>query len=197
MEGGAAQAGGTAIPAIGGAALFNGDRLVGFAEELEARGLRWALAPVANQSIWVPADGEGGFAITVSQTWPRLTVEESQGRLQLRISVEVEGDVTELRGSVDSGSRAAVAELAALAARHIEADIAAGVAYAESLQSDPLRVGLYLSRWHPALWRRLRENWPRPLAETAHLIEVDVRIITTGILSRNAPVGRTQTGAGP
>jgi spore germination protein KC len=195
--GGEAQGGGTAISAIGGAALFDGDRLVGFAEELEARGLRWALAPVANQSIWVPVDGRGGFATRVSQTWPRLTVEESQGRLHLRIHVEVEGDVTELRGSVDSDSLAAMAELEALAARRIEADIAAGVAYAELLQSDPLRVGLSLSRWHPALWRRLRDDWPRALADAVHLIEVDVRIITAGILGRNAPVGRTQTGTGP
>jgi spore germination protein KC len=190
------EAGAEQVPASGaidGAALFRGDRLVGFAEELEAQGLRWALAPVQGRNVWVPVDG-GGFEIRVWRSHPRLAVQQAQGRLELRIQVDAEADLLELADPVDSDSPAALAQLEALAAQYIEAEIAAGVAYAESLRTDPLRAGLCLYRWHPDLWQQLKEDWPQPLADAVHVIEARVRIYSTGLLRRNAPASQTKVG---
>lgn len=187
------EAGGAAgappLAAIGGAALFQGDRLVGFLEPYEALGLQWAQTRISNLAFWVPHAEGGGFSLLVTDTHPKVTTSETGGRLQVRIDVRVEANVNEIAGPLDAGSPEKLLELEALAAEYIEEQISSGVVYAGRMETDPLGVGMHLKRWLPDVWRRHEAVWPAPLAEAAYDIQATVRIVTTGILNRRAPLG--------
>jgi spore germination protein KC len=190
-EGGGAEKSPGEAPkaAMNGGGLFVQDRLVAFLERHEALGLNFIRGPLNNFVVWVPTgEGNEGFAANLSQSFPRLRITETGGRLRIECGARIEADLGEYSAAGDIASPEEIAAIGQQISAHIEGMIASGIAYATSYGADPCGFGRYVSRHLPDAWQRLRADWPAALREAELTIKVETAVVASGMHTRKNPL---------
>lgn len=145
-----------------GAAVIKTGKLIGWLDELHTQ---WALF-VRNevQEAWVlvpdPAVPGAYVVFEVQGSVTRLRLMPEDGPLHLEIQVVMEGIIGERTAFDDPIDDALLERLRQAVAQTVEAGITGAVRLLqERFQADVLGFNDYLAKWHPALWRQVREDW--------------------------------------
>ena len=144
-----------------GIALFQRDRLVGFLDETEGRGLLWAIGKSGITHIRFPCPGAPGDVIVVEILRSKGVV-RTEASPEIRGVVEVTAEGMVIDASCASGLERtpdSVDEIHNLAAEELKSEVEAAVSRAKELQSDPFGFGAALFRKHPRLWNDVKEMW--------------------------------------
>lgn len=171
-----------------GAAAFKGDRLVGWLDKSETRGLNWVRSKVKSGLIVIenPLTRGSSIGVEIIRGRCQSQVEPTDGRFIARIRIEVEGNLGDTTGLIEPERADLWVSMESRMAEAIREEIRAAVVKAQELQTDYLGFGASLYRSNPKLWEKVKDGWQELLFPDMD-IEVDVRakLRRTGLVTRS------------
>mgnify|MGYP005844439129 CR=1 FL=1 len=174
-----------------GAALFRNDRLVGFLNEAETRGLLWVLNEVrGGQTVFPVPGGMPGDQAAVEILRARASVkpEIADGKIVMRVKIFEEGNLAEVEGAVDVSRPEVLRELERAHAAAIRREVMAALRKAQAVGSDAFCFGEAFRREFPKEWKKIKRNWPELFRDLEVRIQVDARIRRTGMIGKPRPI---------
>lgn len=147
---------------VTGTAVFRGDRLVGWLDEKESRGLLWVLNQVKSGSLVVrcPADERERVGLEIMRAKSKLGLQIQRGRPVVTVEVTEVGNIADQTGRTNLTNVAYFRSLERRKAAVIRDEVQAALAKAQKrLRSDIFGFGLAMSRKFPTEWRNMELNW--------------------------------------
>lgn len=200
-QGGAGSAGGGGSEGGGGRpvrilrlksiALFRKDKLVGFLEPAEARGLNWVRGDFASTIINVrcpqhPDKKDDRVGLELFRVASRLEVKAREGRPEITVKVKTELALADQGCQGDLTKPEPRRSLERQAATVIRNEIEAAVGRAKTLGVDPFAFGEAIHRGQPRLWKQLEKDWPQGLKDLTVKVDSTAKIRRSA-LSTQAP----------
>lgn len=184
---------------IGGAAVFNQDRLAGWLNDQDVRGLQWLRGKVVNAVIRVPCQkpSGNGIGMEILSSRSRLVPEWPAGsRPQVRARIEVLGRLGDVMCQEDLSQPDAIAKLKDRTAAVIRAEAEATMQKLQAdLQADAVGIGEALHRAYPRSWPEWRRRWAEVYPTIRVIPEVRVELTHIGsTLGRPIPGGAPSAG---
>jgi spore germination protein KC len=169
-----------------GTALFKSDKLVGFLDDQDTRGLLWLRGEMHLGMATVTVPKVPG---NITVEWVRTTVERSarleRGRVTIRLKANVEGDVSEEQAPLDLSEPKMMGLIEAEMNKAIKDRMEDALGKIRDLKTDSAGLGEVVHRQLPAAWKQLKPNWGQSgIQQTKVVIEVDAKIRRTGLSSK-------------
>ncbi len=169
--------------AVQGTAVFCRDKLAGYLNVPETKGLLWVHGEIA-RTVLIPIQSDGGqVSVYITRSSSSLEPEFKDDKLKMRIQIEPEGNIAAANIKQDIADPKVIEELEKALANHIKQEIMMAIAKSREFKSDFLHFGAAFRRKDPKKWKKVEENWREILPE----VEVEVRVIAeirlTGLMS--------------
>ncbi|HHY42143.1 MAG TPA: Ger(x)C family spore germination protein [Thermoanaerobacterales bacterium] len=172
-----------------GASVFRKDKLVGFLDEHETRGLNWILGKVVSGIILVksPKDENEDVALEIIRASSKIIPEISDDQIKITIEIKEEGNLAEQLPDIDLTNTKTFKELEQRKAQVIKNEVQSVLEKAQKeWGADIFGFGDAVHRKYPKEWKTLQTKW-RDVFPTINVeIKVDARLRDTGLSS--APV---------
>ena len=172
-----------------GASVFRKDKLVGFLDEHETRGLNWILGKVVSGIILVksPKDENEDVALEIIRASSKIIPEISDDQIKITIEIKEEGNLAEQLPDIDLTNTKMFKELEQRKAQVIKNEVQSVLEKAQKeWGADIFGFGDAVHRKYPKEWKTLQTKW-RDVFPTINVeIKVDARLRDTGLSS--APV---------
>ncbi len=174
-----------------GAALFRGDRMVGFLNETETRGLLWVLNEVKGGQIVFSCPGPKDNKVTIEilRSNAKIEPEITEGGIIMTVKIREEGNLVEVEGPLDISKPEVIRELDRLHAEAISQEVMAAVYKAQELGSDAFGFGEAFRRKYPQKWKKIKKDWPEIFPSIKVHVQVDARIRRMGMISKPPLLG--------
>lgn len=175
-----------------GAAVFSGDRLVGWLDKSETRGMSWIHSKIKSGVIVIdnPQTPDSYVSIRISRARSQNKIAVENGRAVAHIKVEAEGDLGDTTNLIEPlQDRDLWSSMESRMAEVIRQEIRTAVSRGQELQTDYLGFGTMLYRSNPKLWEQLKDDWQDNVFPEMEL-EIDVRatIRRMGLVTRSDKV---------
>ncbi len=175
-----------------GAAVFRRDRLVGWLDERESRGLLWVRGEVRggpvtfslpdardgrNIAVEILRAGRGGVKLE-----PRL----AGGQLSMTVKIDTRVNLVESQAlGIDLTNPQVISRLEKQLAAAIKQGITACVTrLQEDYMADALGFGEAVHRKYPRVWRQIEGEWEYVFASMPVTVEVKTSIRRTGLINK-------------
>jgi spore germination protein KC len=170
-------------------AIFKDDKLVGWFNPEETRGLLWILGEVKSGIIVVssPGDESKNVDLEIIRASGKVTPEIDEGKLTVTVEVKEEGNLAEQMSQVDLSKPDAFIQLEEKQAAIIEDEIRAALTKAQKWGVDIFKFGEKFHQRFPADWPVLQENWDEEFPNIEVNIIIDAKLRNMGISSE--PIG--------
>lgn len=149
---------------LNGTALFRGDKLAGFMNVSESRGLLWLLGNVRGGAVVAacPGSKKEHAVFQIRHSKSTLSPSYDGNRLHMHISIEEESDLSEnnCRGLARMKPET-LKQLELLQQKEIENRIRKTIGKAQKLKSDVLGFGDAFRRKDPGQWKKYEADWER------------------------------------
>ena len=174
---------------INGAGVFQGDRLVGWLDYGQVRGLMWLRGEIQRGTLTVDMQG-GAVSLRLLRADTHLRPLVEGDRVVMEVRIRTEDDLVDNPEGIEVTSPAAIRQIERLAAQEIvERAEGARRVVQQRLRADVLGFGAVLRRQAPAAWAQLGPSWSEvfPRVEVRYDVEVFVRRpgLTTGAPARS------------
>ncbi|MGE4274372.1 MAG: Ger(x)C family spore germination protein [Desulfitobacterium sp.] len=170
---------------LGNTAVFKRDKLVGWFDRFESRGVLWVLNEVESGSIVVksPLGNDKNVTLEILNTSTKLTPEITDNTLSITIKVQGEGNLVEQMSSGNLATPESFAELEKRATDVIEEEIIAAVTKSQKWGGDIFEFGEEFHRKYPQEWPELEEDWDELFPKIEVKLEVSFQLIKAGLTS--------------
>lgn len=180
-----------AQPAVFGAAVFKGDRLVTMLSEREAAGILFAKGQFGPLFIPVSVDQDRWVGMRLLRYTSRYRPRLEGDQLRMEVHVSVEAELLENKAGVDADDPRVIKLLERELEKTIGATIRSTVTkMQDEAQADIFGFGAAVRRRLPTLWREISASWDEIFARLPVDIEVKAAILRTGLTNRPQPLTR-------
>lgn len=172
---------------INGTALFRRDKMVGWLNSRESRGLLWVRGKVKGGVIDIPDPDQKGRIITLEiiKSKTKLTPEIKDGQIIMAVEIAVESNLGEATGELDVEKPKTIEKLEELQARAIQEEIGSALARAqEEYGVDVFGFGEALHRKYPRQWKEMKNRWSELYPEVQVQVGVKAKIRRTGLITK-------------
>jgi len=166
-----------------GTAVFRDGKLAGWLDPYETRGYLFAVDEIESAIINVHTDN-GKIAMEIIRSKGKINVAFENGEPSaLNIKVKVEANVGEYQGKGKLEASEDLDVLRGLLEDEIKKEIRMAVEKVqEEYHSDIFGFGTYVRKYHPKYWKKSGNNWLAIFSELPVDIQVDAKIMRTGIV---------------
>lgn len=171
-----------------GAAVFRRDRLAGFLDEAETRGLLWVLNEVKGGQIAFPTPGgKPGDKATVEILRARGEIRPAieNGRIVMKVKILEEGNLAEVEGACDVSKPEVMRELERANAAAIRREVMAAAHKTQEFGADAFGFGEAFHRKFPQEWKKIKKNWPEIYRDVEVRVQVEAHIRRTGMIGKS------------
>lgn len=178
---------------LDGTAIFNRDKLTGWFDGRETRGLLWVLGKVKSGIMVVksPLEETKNVSLEIIRASSEIKPEIINGKLVINVEVKEEGNIGEQMSELDLTEPLDVfKELEKRQAAAIEEEINAALAKAQKEWGvDIFKFGDAVHREFPKEWKELKKRWDDefPLVEVKVKVEAQLRRV--GMSTKPKKVG--------
>jgi len=168
-------------------AIFKKDKLVGWFDKKETRGLLWILGEVKSGIIVVksPQEETKNVGIEIIKASSKIKPEMIDGNLVITMEIKEDGNLGEqMSEGVDLTKPDAFEELEKRQAAVIQSEINAALTKAQDWDADIFKFGEEVHRKFPGEWPELKENWDREFKNIEVKVEVEAKLRNTGLVTR-------------
>ena len=168
-------------------AIFKKDKLMGWFDEKETRGLLWVLGKVKSGIIVLksPQEETKKVGIEIIRASSIIKPQMEDGHLVITVEVKEVGNIgDQMSEQVDLTLPDTFEELQRRQAAEIESEINAALTKAQDWGLDIFKFGEAVHRKLPAEWVELKDNWDEELRNLEVTVEVDAEILRTGLTSK-------------
>ncbi len=172
-----------ASAALSGTAVFKEDKLMGWLDETETRGLNWIKNKVKSGILVIQQPGaESRFVgLEIIRAKSRIEVEMVEGVPKMVVSVECVANLGDVQAELDPLDLQVWTELERRMALAIGYEITAAVSKAKQLGSDVFGAGSSLRLTRPREWETLESRWDELFLQIEHEIKVSATVLRTGL----------------
>lgn len=171
-----------------GTAILKRDKLIGWFDGKETRGVLWILGEVKSGILVIqtPGDETKKSVIEIIKATSRIVPERERadGNLVLTVNVHVEGNLGEEMGNADLVKTESFKELEKETASVIEDEINSALNKAQHWDVDIFKFGTEVHRQFPEEWPELEKNWREEFQKIQVNIVVDVKLHWTGFMKK-------------
>lgn len=164
-------------------AIFKKDKLIGWFDHTETRGLLWVLGEIKSGIIVVksPKEETKNVSLEIIKTSTQLKPEITEGKLTITIEVKEEGNLAEQLSEVDLTKPDTFQELEKRQTTAIKEEIQATLTKAQAWGVDIFKFGEEFHRKYPHEWPELEKNWEEEFPKVEVNLEVDARLSRIGL----------------
>lgn len=180
------SAGMVVYPKVSGTAVFREDRLVGYLDEEETKGLLYIQNEIlrGQEIIADPFGNPGQVILTSLRSSTKIIPLWQGGSPAARIEVEVEGDLDSQTSVSDLSSAAALEKMQKQAAAAVEGHILRTLHKSQNWGADIFGIGLAFQRRQPGTWKQIEKNWRNIYSGLEVKVKVDYKIRRTGLVTK-------------
>ena len=173
-------------PKLSGAAVFREDKLVGFLEAHETKGLLYVKGDIldARETIEDPFGKPGKVVLITLHADTRITPLWENDRPRVLLEVEEEGDICCLTSASNIFTGEAFHKMQKEKEKIIKAHIRAALEKSQEWKADIFGIGREFHRRMPDKWDNLEHDWREIYADLEVDIKVSSRIRRTGLIER-------------
>lgn len=190
------SAGVVVYPKVSGTAVFSEDRLAGYLDEEETKGLLYIQNEILHgrEIIADPFGSRGQVILASLRSSTKIIPLWQDGSPVARIEVKVEGDLNSQTSDSDLSSAAALAEMQKQATAAVEGHILRTLRKSQDWGADIFGIGLAFQRYLPDRWKQLEKDWKNIYPGLEVKVQVDYKIRRTGLATK-APYYEGRTDA--
>lgn len=173
---------------VEGSAIFKKDKLIGWLNSIETRGLLFIQDEVKSGVINVPnpLDKNKKVAIEIARSSGKIDAKVKDGELVFLIQVKVVGNIADQQGNGDLTTQEILKKLEEEAEKVIEKEIWDVVKIAQKkYKSDFIGFSGVVYRKYLDYWKQVQDNWEDVFSNTPVEINVKVNIKRTGIIGKS------------
>ena len=171
---------------IAGTAIFNKDKLIGYMDAEETRGIHWIKGKVKDGNIVIPAPGEGHVTVRVTHVSSIIKPVMFNNKPVIQATVNLEGYIREMTGKLDPIKKPELLkELDEIQNEAIKKEIDKTLYAAQKIfKADIFEFGEMIHRDYPDEWRSMKKNWNEIFPDLVIEITVNSQIQRPGIISK-------------
>jgi spore germination protein KC len=173
--------------ALNGIAVFKGDKLAGWMEERETRGLLWLRNEIKEGviSVKIPNEKDGGkISMEIARAETKIVPILKGGEIKLDVEVVTELSVIENNSKLNLTETKAIEEIQKYAAEEIRNRVELVVEKAQKeFGSDIFGFGQSVYKKYPKVWNtHYKENWEKEFAQTKVTIHSKAFVRRIGLI---------------
>ncbi|OPX87161.1 MAG: Spore germination protein B3 precursor [Pelotomaculum sp. PtaB.Bin104] len=171
---------------LNGTAVFRQDKMVGWLNEKESRGLLWLRGEIKDGYLKFPGPGGTGklFTTEILHSKTTLQPEINDGQIHMTVKIKAETYLEETREPIDVET---VKRLEAAQAGTIEEEARAALDKAQrEYQSDVFGFGEAVHRKYPEEWKEIKNTWPEQFSGVQVSFQVETKIRHTAMIASPA-----------
>ncbi|KJS03868.1 MAG: hypothetical protein VR68_00295 [Peptococcaceae bacterium BRH_c4a] len=175
--------------AITGTGVFKEDRLVGWLDTSETRGLLWLRGEVRKGGIIIPSPGQPDKLLSLSIVRGKTRVEpEYDGEtVRFNVSISFEVDLLEQQSTEDLTTPEKIKAVEMAAAEDVFRRCSDALEKAQGeYGTDIFNFGEAFHRKHKKEWKELKYRWNEEFAKAEVNIAVEAQLRRSGLLTRRA-----------
>lgn len=170
---------------LSGTAVFRQDRLTGYLNKTETRGLLWVLNKVKSGIIMVKSpDGKSEVCLEILRASSKVTPSIKDDKLHILVKIKEEGNLGSQISSEDLTELATWKALEKSQALAIHAEIMAAVQKAQEYQLDIFGFGDAVHRKYPKLWKEIEGQWEEYFTELDVTVDVEAKLRRSGMITK-------------
>ncbi len=175
-----------------GAALFKDDRLVGWLNPKETRGLLWLRGKMEKGIVVVPGNPQRKkLAFEIIRSTTRIEPEYDGEKIRFLVEITAEGNLAEQQTPQDLSTPEALRRMEEEIAREITARVKSALDRAQGEYGvDSFGFGEAFHRKYKKEWRKIKHRWNEEFADAEISLTVKAHVRNTGIQLRRASLKR-------
>lgn len=167
---------------IKGIALFKDGKLKRWLDGPEARGTLWIRNEMKGSIVDIDCkDKKDAIGIEIIRSQTDVKAEVEAGKPIFHIHIREEGNVGEVKCSIDLSKAEEIAKLEKEWVTNTKEEVMKAVKAAQREKSDIFGFGEAVSRANPKEWEKMKEEWSMTFAESEVNVKVDAFIRRTGM----------------
>lgn len=182
---------GSDVLSMDGTAVFQKNKLIGYFNNIQTRGLLLASGK-ANGGIFAVQPSVGGtVSLEITNNQSKTTVKSVKGKPMISIVTSVSSNIAEIETPKNvAANQKFYNELTILQNAEIKAEIEAAINLAlREYDSDILGFGMKIYHTKPDLWRKASTNWPQNLKTLPVEVTVNSKVEFSGLLTNKVTQG--------
>ncbi|MGG3928651.1 Ger(x)C family spore germination protein [Metabacillus fastidiosus] len=167
-----------------GIAVFKKDRLIGWLDEDESKGLNYSLGKVKSTIVDINCPNEGKIGIEIIRTKADVETKVKNGRLTGMIRVEAEGNIADVEcRKAELAKTVTIHDFEKKGEESIKEKIEAVInASQQKYKADIIGFGEALQRSNPVYWKKNEKEWSEKFTGIPIEIETDLKIRRIGTI---------------
>ena len=167
-----------------GTALFRDDKLVGWLDMQQTRGLTWLRGETQRGTVTDVIQGRGAVSFVLVRSRSRLTARLEGDKVTAALNLLTEDDVEDNGAGLDLSKPEEIAKLEPRLAKRLEDRIRSSFqTITRQYGVDPMGLGEALHRADPRAWAQVRGQWHKLLPEAGLEVVVGAHVRRTGKVS--------------
>lgn len=170
----------------GGTAVFQQNRLTGFLDDEETKGLNLATGTVKSGGIYIPAlqNPSRKISIEIRKNVSKIDPVLENGKPVFYIRVVLKGNITQVEDATDVSAQKNLSEINDEFKKMSQDEIRAAVSQAQALKTDALGFGRALEIKYPKYWNSVSEKWDQLFPDVPYVVQVNTALDQTGLLQK-------------
>ncbi len=167
-----------------GIGVFKDDKLIGWLDEDESKGLNYVLGKVKSTIVNVPCKNKGKTGIEVIRTKSDLKTRLSNGTLKGTVKLQVEGNIADVEcRTLDLKKTKTISDIEKKTENIIKGQIEKALKInQEEYKTDLFGFGKALHRSEPVYWKKVKKEWKQKFSDMPVTVEVNVKIRRIGTI---------------
>lgn len=180
---------------VGGTAVFKGNKMAGWLDERESRGLLWVRGKVKGGIITVSCGSGGGgdqrFSIEILSNGSKIEPELVDGELSVTVKITADTSIQEAECRQELEKPEVIKSIENSLADAVRGEVEAALARAQrEYRSDVFGFGEAVHRKYPGVWKEVKNDWKEIYPDLPVYVEVDARIARTGLVTKPVEIHR-------
>lgn len=177
---------------LNGTAVFKQDKMVGWLDDRESRGLLWLRGEVKQGTMEFPVAGTEGKKVVTAIVGAKteLQPEIKDGHYRITVKIEVESYLEDNQAGIGVEKMAELKKVENAQGLQVERDVRAALKKAQTeYQVDVFGFGEAMHRKYPDEWKLIKTEWSQIFPRVEVEIEVKSNIRHTSLISKPAKPG--------
>lgn len=175
------------IARLSGTAVFKTDKLIGYLNKAETRGLLWVIDKVKSGIIVVKSpSGEGKVSLEIIRASSKITTEIKDNNVPyITVHIDEEGNLSDQMSPEDDLPKLPVwSSLEKSQADVIHQEVMAALEKAQELNADIFGFGDAVHRKYPELWGDMEKQWDQYFPDLEVEVIVNAKLSRTGMIKK-------------
>lgn len=171
---------------IEGTAVFKKDRLIGFMNEKQTRGLEWVIGKIRRSAVVLPGIKNGNLTTLIIDSSAKITPILQNDNMTIEIDIKNSSNIREMTEDLDVMKNPNIMDkLNEIQNNAIKSEVEEAINTAQKdLKQDVFGFGEAIHRSYPKEWKKLKNKWDEEFEHCKVKVNVHSSIKRPGSLNK-------------